>query len=119
MLRFEGMDSCARVWLNGREVGVTHGSRLPAEFDVTGLLRTSRNVLAVRVYQFSAGTYLPKVTWSAGGNCGSPRRAAAGGSARRGGPAARASTSCSAPAAWTAPPERWSRSADLPSAGHG
>ena len=29
VLRFEGVDSCARVWLNGTELGVTSGSRLP------------------------------------------------------------------------------------------
>jgi len=58
LLRFEGVDSCARVWLNGVELGVSRGSRLPMEFDATGLLRTGRNVLAVRVHQFSSGTYL-------------------------------------------------------------
>ena len=30
VLRFDGVDSCARVWLNGAEIGVTSGSRLPA-----------------------------------------------------------------------------------------
>uniref|UniRef100_A0AAU2VED9 Beta-galactosidase n=1 Tax=Streptomyces sp. NBC_00003 TaxID=2903608 RepID=A0AAU2VED9_9ACTN len=68
VLRFEGVDSCARVWLNGRELGVTYGSRLPAEFDVTELLRPGRNVLAVRVHQFSAGTYLEdQDTWRLSG----------------------------------------------------
>ncbi|MFB9451586.1 glycoside hydrolase family 2 TIM barrel-domain containing protein [Dactylosporangium vinaceum] len=58
-LRFDGVDSCGRVWLNGVELGVTQGSRLPAEFDVTGVLRPgAANVLAVRVHQWSAGSYL-------------------------------------------------------------
>ncbi|WP_323186126.1 sugar-binding domain-containing protein [Streptomyces sp. NBC_00047] len=62
------MDSCARVWLNSRELGVTYGSRLPTEFDVTELLRPGRNVLAVRVHQFSAGTYLEdQDTWRLSG----------------------------------------------------
>ncbi|WP_229835286.1 glycoside hydrolase family 2 TIM barrel-domain containing protein, partial [Dactylosporangium sucinum] len=56
-LRFDGADSAARVWLNGTEVGTTTGSRLPTEFDVTALLRPE-NVLAVRVVQWSAGSYL-------------------------------------------------------------
>jgi hypothetical protein len=30
VLRFDGVDSCARVWLNGIEIGITLGSRLPA-----------------------------------------------------------------------------------------
>ncbi|WP_433061594.1 glycoside hydrolase family 2 TIM barrel-domain containing protein [Dactylosporangium sp. CS-033363] len=58
-LRFDGIDSCGRVWLNGVELGVTQGSRLPAEFDVTAALRPGGvNVLAVRVHQWSAGSYL-------------------------------------------------------------
>ncbi|MCX5060189.1 DUF4981 domain-containing protein [Streptomyces sp. NBC_00201] len=68
VLRFEGVDSCARIWLNGRELGVTYGSRLPAEFDVTAVLRPGRNVLAVRVHQFSAGSYLEdQDTWRLSG----------------------------------------------------
>ncbi len=58
VLRFEGVDSCGRVWLNGTELGVTFGSRLPHEFAVGHLLRTAGNVLAVRVHQWSPGTYL-------------------------------------------------------------
>jgi beta-galactosidase len=57
VLRFDGIDSCGRIWLNGTELGVTRGSRLPSEFDVTGLLE-SHNVLAVRVHQWSSGSYL-------------------------------------------------------------
>jgi beta-galactosidase len=58
VLRFEGVDSCAKVWLNGTELGFFTGSRLPAEFDVGPLLRPGRNVLAVRVHQWSAASYL-------------------------------------------------------------
>ncbi|WP_328519112.1 glycoside hydrolase family 2 TIM barrel-domain containing protein [Kribbella sp. NBC_00359] len=58
VLRFDGVDSCARVWLNGVELGVTRGSRLPSEFDVSAVLRPGRNVLAVRVHQWSSGSYL-------------------------------------------------------------
>jgi beta-galactosidase len=59
MLRFDGVDSCARIWLNGQELGVTSGSRLAAEFDVTALVhRSEPNVLAVRVHQWSSGSYL-------------------------------------------------------------
>ena len=34
VLRFEGVESCARVWLNGAELGDFKGSRLPHEFAV-------------------------------------------------------------------------------------
>jgi len=57
-LRFDGVDSCARVWLNGRELGVIRGSRLQSEFDVTSVLRAGENLLAVRVHQWSSGSYL-------------------------------------------------------------
>jgi beta-galactosidase len=58
VLRFEGIDSCARVWLNGHELGVSRGSRLPVEFDADPWLRVGENVLAVRVHQWSSGSYL-------------------------------------------------------------
>ncbi|WP_067029961.1 glycoside hydrolase family 2 TIM barrel-domain containing protein [Streptomyces dysideae] len=68
VVRFEGVESCARVWLNGVELGVTRGSRLAAEFDVTHALRPGSNVLAVRVHQFSSGTYLEdQDTWRLAG----------------------------------------------------
>ncbi|MET8676559.1 glycoside hydrolase family 2 TIM barrel-domain containing protein [Streptomyces sp. NPDC004647] len=58
VLRFDGVESCARVWLNGEELGTFKGSRLPHEFAVGRLLRPAGNVLAVRVHQWSSGTYL-------------------------------------------------------------
>ncbi len=58
VLRFEGVESCARVWLNGTELGTFTGSRLPHEFAVGHLLRERGNVLAVRVHQWSAASYL-------------------------------------------------------------
>ncbi|CAM5515997.1 glycoside hydrolase family 2 TIM barrel-domain containing protein [Streptomyces aurantiogriseus] len=58
VLRFDGVESCARVWLNGTEIGEFKGSRLPHEFAVGHLLQTVDNVLAVRVHQWSAGSYL-------------------------------------------------------------
>ncbi|MDJ1132936.1 glycoside hydrolase family 2 TIM barrel-domain containing protein [Streptomyces iconiensis] len=58
LLRFEGVESCARVWMNGHELGTFQGSRLPHEFPVGALLGPHGNVLAVRVHQWSAGSYL-------------------------------------------------------------
>ena len=59
VLRFDGVDSCAKVWLNGTELGVIAGSRLPAEFDVSAIVRRgASNLLSVRVHQWSSGTYL-------------------------------------------------------------
>ncbi|MFG3496424.1 glycoside hydrolase family 2 TIM barrel-domain containing protein [Streptomyces sp. NPDC047928] len=58
VLRFEGVESCARVWLNGVELGTFKGSRLPHEFAVGDLLEPAGNLLAVRVHQWSSGSYL-------------------------------------------------------------
>ncbi|MHC6595200.1 glycoside hydrolase family 2 TIM barrel-domain containing protein [Arthrobacter sp. C152] len=58
LLRFDGIDSAGTVWLNGVELGTTRGSRLPHEFDVSGVLVQGTNTLAVRVAQFSAASYV-------------------------------------------------------------
>jgi beta-galactosidase len=60
VLRFEGVDAWCRVWLNGVELGHAGGSRLPVEFDATAALAApgQDNLLAVRVPQWSAGSYL-------------------------------------------------------------
>jgi len=58
VIRFDGVESCARVWLNGTGIGEFKGSRLPHEFAVGHLLKPTGNVLAVRVHQWSAGSYL-------------------------------------------------------------
>lgn len=58
MLRFEGVDSAFHVWINGVEVGYSQGSRMPAEFAISDYLRPGSNTIAVRVYQWSDGSYL-------------------------------------------------------------
>ncbi|WIB62105.1 glycoside hydrolase family 2 TIM barrel-domain containing protein (plasmid) [Curtobacterium sp. MCLR17_007] len=58
LLRFDGVESHFRVWLNGSLVGWSTGSRLATEFDVTPLLVPGTNELLVRVHQWSAASYL-------------------------------------------------------------
>lgn len=57
-LRFEGVDSAFHVWVNDKPVGFSKGSRLPSEFDITSALQAGRNTIAVRVTQWSDGSYL-------------------------------------------------------------
>jgi len=57
-LNFDGVESAFYVWVNGRKVGYSQGSRTPAEFNITGYLRQGQNVLAVEVYRWSDGSYL-------------------------------------------------------------
>ncbi|POH74098.1 glycoside hydrolase family 2 TIM barrel-domain containing protein [Arthrobacter glacialis] len=57
-LRFDGVESRYKVWVNGQEIGVGSGSRLAQEFDVTEALRPGANIVVVRVHQWSAASYL-------------------------------------------------------------
>jgi hypothetical protein len=58
-LRFEGVDSSFHVWVNGKEVGYSQGSRNPSEFDITPYADLDgENTLAVQVYQFCDGSYI-------------------------------------------------------------
>lgn len=71
-LRFDGVDSAFHVWMNGAEVGYSQGSRNPAEFDVTPLMRRDReNEVFVRVYQWSDGSYIEDQDqwWLSGASC--------------------------------------------------
>ena len=58
ILRFDGVDSAFHLWVNGKEAGFSKGSRLPAEFDISSWVRPGANNLAVRVVQWSDGSYL-------------------------------------------------------------
>jgi beta-galactosidase len=58
LLRFDGVDSMAVVWVNGNRVGRIVGSRLPAEFDVAPQLVAGDNLVTVVVTQWSAGSYV-------------------------------------------------------------
>ncbi|AXK46075.1 glycoside hydrolase family 2 TIM barrel-domain containing protein [Brachybacterium saurashtrense] len=69
LLRFQGVDSAAKVWIDGSEIGVTSGSRLTQEFDVTDALSApGEHRLDVRVVQWSVNTYLEDqdMWWASG-----------------------------------------------------
>lgn len=57
-LVFNGVCSAFRVWVNGIDVGFGQGSHVPNEFDITKYLKSGRNILAVKVYQYSFASYL-------------------------------------------------------------
>ena len=57
ILRFDGVDSAFHLWINGREAGFSKGSRIPAEFDITDIVQVGTNIISVRVYQWSDGSY--------------------------------------------------------------
>ncbi|MEC0231657.1 beta-galactosidase, LacZ type [Paenibacillus alba] len=57
-VKFDGVDSAFHVWMNGTFVGYSQGSRLTSEFDLTPYVKQGINRMAVRVYQWSDGSYL-------------------------------------------------------------
>ena len=68
ILRFDGVDSYAEIHVNGTYVGMTKGSRLSAEFDVTDAVHAGLNLFVVTVLQYSDGTYLEDqdMWWASG-----------------------------------------------------
>ena len=57
-LHFGGVKSAMYIWVNGKRIGYSQGSKTPAEFNITKYLRKGENTLAVEVYRFSDGAYL-------------------------------------------------------------
>lgn len=57
-LRFEGVASAFKVWINGTQVGASKGPHLPSEFDITERLVSGKNRITVMVVKFSDGSYL-------------------------------------------------------------
>jgi len=55
---FEGVSSCAYLWINGRYVGFTQGSHLQAEFDITDYIKEGNNTVTVKVLKWCVGSYL-------------------------------------------------------------
>jgi beta-galactosidase len=58
ILHFGSITGYARVFLNGKEVGMTKASKTPAEFNVTSFLKKGDNLIAVQVFRWHDGSYL-------------------------------------------------------------
>jgi beta-galactosidase len=50
--------SAVRVWLNGKEIGYSQDSYLPAEFEISSQLTSGENQLSLLVYRFCDGSFL-------------------------------------------------------------
>ena len=55
---FEGVSSEAELYINGKYVGRTQGSRLTAEFDITEFVSSGTNTARVYVRKWCCGSYL-------------------------------------------------------------
>nr|MBP7471991.1 DUF4981 domain-containing protein [Prevotella sp.] len=58
MLHFGSITGYARVYVNGKEVGMTKVSKTPAEFDITNNIKKGTNLIAVQVYRWHDGSYM-------------------------------------------------------------
>ncbi|WP_426484875.1 glycoside hydrolase family 2 TIM barrel-domain containing protein [Flavobacterium sp. 2] len=58
ILHFGSISGYARVFLNGKEVGMTKASKTPAEFNITSFLKKGENLIAVQVFRWHDGSYL-------------------------------------------------------------
>jgi evolved beta-galactosidase subunit alpha len=68
ILRFDGAEACCEVWVNGRPVGWSTGSRLAAEYDITDVAVPGDNLIAVRLTQYASSSYLEgQDMWSSAG----------------------------------------------------
>ncbi len=57
-VHFGSARSALVVWVNGVRVGYSQGSKTPAEFNITGVVRPGRNTVSAEVYRWSDGSYL-------------------------------------------------------------
>ena len=55
---FEGVSSCAQLYINGQYVGFTQGSHLQSEFDITPFVKQGENTVRAVVYKWCCGSYL-------------------------------------------------------------
>jgi beta-galactosidase len=58
VLHFGAVKSAFYCWVNGKQVGYSQDSFTPSEFDITSLLKSGSNRLAVKVIRWSDGTYM-------------------------------------------------------------
>ncbi|MFS4466674.1 glycoside hydrolase family 2 TIM barrel-domain containing protein [Maribacter sp. 2210JD10-5] len=68
ILHFGGVSSAFYVWVNGKLVGYSEDTRLPSEFNISDYIKKGDNMLAVKVYRWSDGSYLEdQDTWRMSG----------------------------------------------------
>ncbi len=58
ILHFAGVKSAMYLYVNGKFAGYTQGSKTPAEFDITSLVKGGTNKLAAQLFRWSDASYL-------------------------------------------------------------
>ena len=57
-LHIGAMKSGGFVWLNGKYIGYSQGSKLPAEFNITKATKKGKNTIAIQIFRWTDGSYL-------------------------------------------------------------
>ena len=57
-VKFGAVSSAFYLWVNGEYVGYSEGSKTPSEFDISKVVKSGKNTIAVEVYRWSTGSYL-------------------------------------------------------------
>lgn len=57
-IHFGAVKSAFYLWVNGKKVGYSEGSKTPAEFNITSYLVEGENNISLEVYRWSVGSYL-------------------------------------------------------------
>ncbi|WP_339840261.1 glycoside hydrolase family 2 TIM barrel-domain containing protein [uncultured Maribacter sp.] len=58
ILHFAGAKSAMYVYVNGKYVGYSQGSKTPAEFNITKNLSVGKNLIALQLFRWSDASYL-------------------------------------------------------------
>ena len=68
ILHFAGVENAFFVYINGVFAGFSKGSRNAAEFDISALVKQGENLICVKVFTYSDGSYLEcqDMLWSSG-----------------------------------------------------
>lgn len=57
-IHFGSISGYARIYINGKEVGMSKAAKSPVEFNVTSYIQEGKNLLAVQVYRWHDGSYM-------------------------------------------------------------
>ena len=57
-VHFGAVKSAFYIWVNGKKVGYSQGSKTPAEFLLSPYLQPGKNTIALQIYRWSDGSYL-------------------------------------------------------------
>ena len=57
-IHFGGVNSAFYLWINGKKIGYSEGSKTPAEFNITNYISEGKNSMFLQVIRWSDGTYI-------------------------------------------------------------